>query len=232
MAARARLSPQAIAALIDHTILRPQAGHDEVVRVCGEALEYGFASVCVNSYWIPVVVAELAGSAVKACSTIGFPLGAMSTEAKVAEAKAAVRDGAREIDMVINVGALHDGDFATVSSDIAALADACHRGDALLKVILETALLSDEQKATACRLAKAAGADFVKTSTGFGPSGATAADVRLMRGAVGAEVGVKASGGIRTLADLLAMMEAGANRIGASASVAIVEEARREGAHA
>ena len=232
MATLPQLAPDAIAALIDHTILRAQARHDEVVGICREAVDFGFASVCVNSYWIPVVAAELAGSTVAPCSTVGFPLGAMSTEAKVAEAKGALRDGAREIDMVINVGALQDGDFATVSSDIAAVAEACHRGNALLKVILETALLSDEQKTIACRLAKASSADFVKTSTGFGPAGATAADVRLMRGVVGPDVGVKASGGIRTLPDLLAMVEAGANRIGASASVALVEEARRRGARA
>jgi len=218
--------------LIDHTLLRPQAGRDEIVQVCREALEHRFASVCVNSFWIPVVAAELAGSAVKACSTIAFPLGATLTEAKVAEAEAALHAGAQEIDMVMNIGALRDGDFATVSSDIHAVAEACHRENALLKVILETAVLTDEQKVSACRLAKTAGADFVKTSTGFGPGGATVADVHLMRSTMGPEMGVKASGGIRTLQDLLAMVEAGANRIGASASVALVEGARRGGAHA
>jgi len=218
--------------LIDHTLLRPQAGRDEIVQVCREALEHRFASVCVNSFWIPVVAAELAGSAVKACSTIAFPLGATLTEAKVAEAEAALHAGAQEIDMVMNIGALRDGDFATVSSDIQAVVEACHRENALLKVILETAVLTDEQKVSACRLAKTAGADFVKTSTGFGPGGATVADVHLMRSTMGPEMGVKASGGIRTLQDLLAMVEAGANRIGASASVALVEGARRGGAHA
>ena len=218
--------------MIDHTLLRPQAGRDEIVQVCREALEHRFASVCVNSFWIPVVAAELAGSAVKACSTIAFPLGATLTEAKVAEAEAALHAGAQEIDMVMNIGALRDGDFATVSSDIQAVVEACHRENALLKVILETAVLTDEQKVSACRLAKTAGADFVKTSTGFGPGGATVADVHLMRSTMGPEMGVKASGGIRTLQDLLAMVEAGANRIGASASVALVEGARRGGAHA
>lgn len=232
MATPAQPTPETIAALIDHTLLRPQAVHEEVIQVCREALEYRFASVCVNSYWIHVVAAELAGSPVKPCSTVAFPLGAMSTEAKVAETKAALRAGAREIDMVINVGALRNGDFATVSSDIDAVAAACHREDALLKVILETALLTDEQKVSACRLAKRAGADFVKTSTGFGPGGATVTDVRLMRSVVGEAMGVKASGGIRSIQDLLAMVEAGANRIGASGSIALVEGARRGGAQA
>jgi deoxyribose-phosphate aldolase len=232
MANSPQLTPEAIAALIDHTLLRPQAVHDEVVQVCREALEHHFASVCVNSCWIPLVAAELAGSSVKACSTIAFPLGAMATEAKVAEAHAALRAGAQEIDMVMNIGALRDGDVATVSRDIQAVAEACHRENALLKVILETALLTDEQKVIACRLTKSAGADFVKTSTGFGPGGATVADVHLMRSTVGPAMGVKASGGIRTIQDLLAMVEAGANRIGASASVTLVEGVRQGGAHA
>jgi len=227
-----QLAPDAIAALIDHTILRADATRGDVVRVCAEALENGFASVCVNSYWIPVVTAELAGSSVSPCAAVGFPLGAMSTEAKLAETQAALRDGAREIDMMLNIGALRDGDFATVRSDIDALVCVCHRQHALLKVILETALLTDTEKRSACLLAKTAHADFVKTSTGFGTSGATVADVRLMRESVGSEVRVKASGGIRTLTDLLAMVEAGADRIGTSAGVAIVTAARAGGAHA
>lgn len=213
----------AIAALIDHTILKADATRADVVKVCREARQYSFASVCVNPYWVPLVRAELAGSAVKVCSVIGFPLGATSTESKAAEAAIAVRDGAQEVDMVINVGALKSGDQDAVKADIAAVVKAAHPAGAIVKVILETALLTDTEKAIACVLAKAAGADFVKTSTGFGPSGATAHDIALMRQAVGPEMGVKASGGIRTLKDLETMTAAGATRIGASASVKIVE---------
>ncbi|HEV3329908.1 MAG TPA: deoxyribose-phosphate aldolase [Bryobacteraceae bacterium] len=212
-----------IAALIDHTILRPDATRADIVKVCREAREYGFASVCVNPYWVPLVSAELAGSSVKVCSVVGFPLGATSTEAKVAETAAALRAGAQEIDMVINVGALRSGDHEPVKLDIQQVVKVAHEARAIVKVILETALLDDNQKAVACTLAKLAGADFVKTSTGFGPSGATAHDVALMRGVVGPEIGVKASGGIRTLSDLKTMTAAGATRIGASASVKIVE---------
>ena len=213
----------AIASIIDHTILKPEATRDDVVQVCREARQYSFASVCVNSYWVPLVRAELAGSPVKVCTVVGFPLGAASTEAKVAETAAALREGAQEIDMVINIGALRSGDHEAVQSDIRQVVQVAHQAPAIVKVILETALLDDDQKVTACTLAKLAGADFVKTSTGFGPSGATAQDVALMRSAVGPEMGVKAAGGIRTLADLQAMTAAGATRIGASASVKIVE---------
>ena len=213
----------AIAALIDHTILKPEATRADVVKVCREARQYSFASVCVNPYWVPLVKAELAGSAVKVCTVVGFPLGATSTEAKVTETQAAVRAGAQEIDMVINVGALRSGETDAVRNDIGAVARAAHAGAAILKVILETALLDDTQKRVACQLAKAAGAEFVKTSTGFSTSGATAHDIALMRAAVGPEMGVKASGGIRTLEDLRTMAAAGATRIGASASVKIVE---------
>lgn len=212
-----------IAGLIDHTLLRPDATRDDILKVCREARQYNFASVCVNPYWVPVVAAELAGSAVKVCSVVGFPLGATSTEAKVAETEAALRVGAQEIDMVQNVGALRSGDNDAVRSDIAAVVEVAHRAGAIVKVILETALLDDNQKVMACILAKMAKADFVKTSTGFGPSGATAHDVELMRLTVGPDMGVKASGGIRTLDDLKKMAEAGATRIGASASVKIVE---------
>jgi deoxyribose-phosphate aldolase len=212
-----------IAALIDHTILKPEATRADLIKVCREARQYGFASVCVNPYWVPVVAAELAGSAVKVCTVIGFPFGATSTEAKVAEAAVALRAGAAELDMVINVGALRSGDHETVKLDIQAVAGAAHDAAAILKVILETALLDDNQKAVACTLAKLAGADFVKTSTGFGPGGASVHDVALMRAVVGPEMGVKASGGVRTLEDLKAMTAAGATRIGASASVKIVE---------
>lgn len=219
-----RIDP-GIAALIDHTLLQPEATREEIVKLCGEARQYGFASVCVNPYWVPVVAAELAGSAVKVCTVVGFPLGANTSAIKAAEAEAAVKVGAQEVDMVLNIGALRSGDFDAVKLDIQTVAGACHGGGAILKVILETALLDDNQKVIACSLAKLAGADFVKTSTGFSKSGATAHDVALMRAAVGPDLGVKASGGIRTLRDLRVMREAGASRIGASASVKIVREA-------
>jgi deoxyribose-phosphate aldolase len=217
-----RIDP-AIAALIDHTILKADATRADVLKVCREARQYNFASVCVNPYWVPLVRSELAGTAVKVCTVVGFPLGATSTESKAAEAAIAVRNGAQEIDMVINVGALKSGEQDAVKADIAAVVKASHAGGAIVKVILETSLLNDHEKALACALAKAAGADFVKTSTGFSTAGATAHDIALMRHAVGPELGVKASGGIRTLQDVQAMTAAGATRIGASASVKIVE---------
>jgi deoxyribose-phosphate aldolase len=213
----------AIAALIDHTILKADATRADIVKVCREARQYTFASVCVNPYWVPLVRAELAGSPVKVCTVVGFPLGATSTESKVAETAAAVRDGAQEIDMVINIGALRSGDRDAVRSDIGQVVRASHQGRAIVKVIIEASLLKDEEKVLACQLAKQAGADFVKTSTGFSTGGATAHDIALMRAAVGPEMGVKASGGVRTLDDLRAMTAAGATRIGASASVKIVE---------
>jgi deoxyribose-phosphate aldolase len=212
-----------IAALIDHTILKADATRGDVLKVCREARQYSFASVCVNSYWVPLVKAELAGSPVKVCTVVGFPLGAMLTEAKVCEAAEAVRLGAQEVDMVINVGALRSGDHDAVKQDVQRVVQAAHSGGATVKVILETSLLDDNQKAIACTLCKLAGADFVKTSTGFSTAGATAHDVALMRSVVGPDIGVKASGGIRTLDDLKAMTAAGATRIGASASVKIVE---------
>lgn len=215
-----------VAAVIDHTILRADASSDEVRKVCAEALHYGFASVCVNSARVVLVATELRGSKVRTCCVAGFPLGATLTEAKVTEAELAIRSGAQEVDMVINVGALKDCDYLAVMRDIQGLADACHAGGAILKVIIEACLLEDSEKAIACTIAKLAGADFVKTSTGFSKSGATAADVSLMRRVVGPEMGVKAAGGIRTLADLRAMVAAGASRVGASASVQIVEAAR------
>ncbi len=215
----------AIASLIDHTILKPESTRADVVKVCREARQYQFASVCVNPYWVPLVRAELSGSPVKVCTVVGFPLGATSTEAKVAETAAAIRAGAQEIDMVLNVGALRSGDHEAVKLDIQQVVRVAHEAGAIVKVILETALLDDNQKAVACTLSKLAGADFVKTSTGFGPAGATAQDIALMRSVVGPGMGVKAAGGIRTLADLKAMTAAGATRIGASASVKIVEAA-------
>ena len=217
---------QAVARLIDHTLLRPEATHDDILRVCREARQYGFAAVCVNPHWVPLAASELRGSVVKVCTVAGFPLGATSTESKMAETATALRVGAQEIDMVINVGALRSGDFDTVKRDIQAVADACHRAGAIVKVILETALLDDKQKTVACTLARTARADFVKTSTGFGPAGATAHDVALMRQVVGPETGVKAAGGIRTLEDFRTMVAAGATRIGASSSIAIVDAAR------
>ncbi|HLY18829.1 MAG TPA: deoxyribose-phosphate aldolase [Bryobacteraceae bacterium] len=216
-----------IASLIDHTMLRPEATRADIVKLCGEARQYGFATVCINPYWVPLAANELSGTAVKVCTVAGFPLGATSTEAKVAEAAAALRAGAREVDMVINVGALRGGDLDTVKLDIQAVTRVCHDAGAIVKVILETALLNDQQKTTACGLAQAAGADFVKTSTGFGPAGATVQDIVLMRHAVGPRMGVKAAGGIRTLDDFRAMVAAGANRVGASASVKIVEAASK-----
>ncbi len=217
-----RIDP-AVAALIDHTILKPEATRADVVKVCREARQYGFASVCVNPYWVPLVKSELAGTPVKVCSVVGFPLGATSSESKVAETAVALRAGAQEIDMVINVGALRSGELEAVRTDIQGVVKAAHNAGAIVKVILETALLDDNQKAVACSLAKLAGADFVKTSTGFSASGATAHDVAQMRSIVGPEMGVKASGGIRSLEDLRTMAAAGASRIGASASVKIVE---------
>jgi deoxyribose-phosphate aldolase len=212
-----------IAALIDHTLLKPEATADDIRKVCAEARHYHFASVCVNPYWVRLVAGALTGSTVKVCSVIGFPLGASATQIKVAETAAAIRDGAQEIDMVLNIGALRGGDHDAVRADIHAVVEMAHACGAIVKVILETALLNDEQKVAASLLAKEAGADFVKTSTGFGPGGATAADVALMRRTVGPEMGVKASGGVRTLEDLQTMAAAGANRVGASASVKIVE---------
>jgi deoxyribose-phosphate aldolase len=214
---------QRIAALIDHTILRADATEEDVRQICAEARQYGFASVCVNGYWVSLVASELDGSNVKVCTVAGFPLGAMSTEAKLAETEIAIRAGAHEVDMVINVGALKSGERGSVQREIASLAAACHEGGAILKVILETALLTDDLKRIACQLSKDAGADFVKTSTGFSTAGAKESDVALMRNSVGSGMGVKASGGIRTLEDVEKMVAAGASRIGASASISIIQ---------
>ena len=217
------MTPKQAAALIDHTLLRPDATQADILKVCAEAKTHGFASVCVNSCWVPVVARELAGTPVKVCSVIGFPLGAMLTSAKVAETAAAVAAGASEIDMVQNVGWLRAGALDAVRADIAAVVEEAARGSAIVKVILETSLLTHDQKVTACRLAQEAGAAFVKTSTGFGSGGATVEDVALMRATVGPTMGVKASGGIRTLADVERMAAAGATRIGASAGVSMVQ---------
>ena len=215
-----------IAGLIDHTILKPESVRADIERICQEALQYRFASVCVNPCWVPLVARLLAGSPVAVCSVVAFPFGATSTAAKVAESEIAVAEGAGELDMVINIGALRSGDDALVLSDIAAVVSAAHRRNATVKVILETALLSERQIVAACHMAQQAGADFVKTSTGFASGGATVAVVELMRHTVGPDMGVKASGGIRTLEDFEKMVAAGASRIGASAGIQIVDASR------
>ena len=209
--------------LFDHTILKADATRKDVKRVCDEAMAYSFCSVCVNSYYVPYVANLLHGSDVKICSVVGFPLGAMSTRAKALEAKIAVMDGADEIDMVINVGALKDRDYSVVLEDIKAVKEAC--GEHILKVIIETCLLTDDEKVKACELAKEAGDDFVKTSTGFRSAGAKVEDVRLMRETVGPDMGVKASGGIHDKEFAKELVDAGANRLGTSATIEIVESA-------
>lgn len=214
-----------IAPLIDHTLLRPEATRQQVVKLCEEARRFGFATVCVNPAWVPLCAELLRGSPVKVCTVVGFPLGATLTEVKRVETELAIRLGAQEIDMVIPVGALRSGDWDRVYLDIAAVVEAAHKGEAIVKVILEAALLDDDEKIIGCVLARLAGAEFVKTSTGFSPSGASTRDVALMRHAVGGEMGIKAAGGIRSFQDLQKMAAAGATRIGASASVKILEEA-------
>lgn len=209
--------------LFDHTILKADATRKDVKRVCDEAMAYSFCSVCVNSYYVPYVANLLHGSDVKICSVVGFPLGAMSTRAKALEAKIAVMDGADEIDMVINIGALKDRDYSVVLEDIKAVKEACE--DKTLKVIIETCLLNDVEKVKACELAKEAGADFVKTSTGFSTEGAKVEDVKLMRATVGPDMGVKASGGIHDNEFAKELVDAGANRLGTSATIQIVESA-------
>jgi deoxyribose-phosphate aldolase len=212
--------PADLAGMIDHTLLKADATKDDVRKLCEEAKKYRFASVCVNTTWVPLCRELLRGSGVMVCCVVGFPLGAMTPVAKAYEAREAVRQGAQEVDMVINVGALKSRDYETVFEDICRVVKAAH--PAGVKVILETAMLNHEEKIVACSLSKLAGAAFVKTSTGFGPGGATVEDVALMRKIVGAEMGVKASGGVRTREDAERMARAGANRLGASASVSIV----------
>ena len=215
---------QAAAKRIDHTLLKPEATADQIKQLCQEALRFGFASACIQPCYVPLASSLLQGSAVKVCTVIGFPSGATLTECKRFEASDVLRRGAHELDMVINIGALKSQDHAAVQADIQAVFDVVHQQKALLKVIIETALLTREEKIKACELAVAAGAHFVKTSTGFAGGGATVEDVALMRATVGNRAQVKASGGIRSAADLMAMVAAGADRIGASASVAIVCE--------
>jgi deoxyribose-phosphate aldolase len=212
------------AELIDHTLLKAEATRDEVARLCREAAQYGFYSVMVNPYYIAQCRAELRGCGVAVGTVIGFPLGATTTPCKLAEANECLRLGATELDMVINIGALKSGERALVQMEMRSLRRLCHECGARLKVILEAALLTTEEKILVCQLAVAAEVDFVKTSTGFSSAGATASDVSLMRGVVGNRMGVKAAGGIRTASALLSMVDAGANRVGSSASVAIVRE--------
>jgi deoxyribose-phosphate aldolase len=221
-------APSGVASMIDHTLLKPDATRQNIEELCREAAQFKFATVCVNPTWVALSARLLAGSGVGVCSVVGFPLGATTSDVKGYETQRAIFDGAREIDMVINVGALKSGDLRAVERDIDAVTAPCRECGALSKVIIEAALLSDDEKVTACTLAKAAGADYVKTSTGFGPGGATAADVALMRRVVGAEMGVKAAGGVRDLEGLKAMVAAGATRVGASAGVKIVQQARGE----
>jgi deoxyribose-phosphate aldolase len=220
--------PDEVARLIDHTLLKPDATRADIEKLCQEAAQFHFATVCVNPAWVATAARLLRGSGVGVCSVVGFPLGATTCDVKQYETRRAIYDGAAEIDMVVNIGALKSGDLRLVEQDIEAVVRPCHECAVVTKVIIEAALLSDEEKVTASTIVKAAGADYVKTSTGFGPGGATAADVALMRRVVGADIGVKAAGGVRDLAGLKAMVAAGATRIGASAGVKIVQESRGE----
>ena len=213
------------ASLIDHTLLKPEASESDIKKLCTEAAEFGFASVCVNPGWVKRAAEFLKGTGVPVCTVIGFPLGATLPDVKAYEARRSIFNGAREVDMVINIGALKSGDDCLVEDDIRAVVDAAHENHILCKVIIETALLTDDEKVRACLAAKNAGADFVKTSTGFAKGGATADDVSLMRRTVGSALGVKASGGVKGIDDARAMFEAGATRIGASVGVKIAQEA-------
>ena len=219
-------SPGDVASIIDHTLLRADATRDEIEALCQEAAQYGFASVCVNATWVAACARILQGTGVKVCSVVGFPLGATTADTKQFETRRAIFDGAGEIDMVINVGVLKSGDARLVERDVEAVTGPCREFGVVSKVIIEAALLTDDEKVTACVLAKEAGADYVKTSTGFGPGGATAHDVALMRQVVGTTMGIKAAGGVKDLADVRTMVTAGASRIGASAGVRIVRESR------
>jgi deoxyribose-phosphate aldolase len=213
------------ASLIDHTLLKPEAAEGDIRKLCEEAVQFGFASVCVNPAWVKKAAGFLKGSNVPVCTVIGFPLGATLSDVKAYEARRAIFNGAGEVDMVINIGALKSGDDCLVEDDIKAVVEAAHENGILCKVIIETALLTDEEKVRACLASKNAGADFVKTSTGFAKGGATADDVALMRRTVGSALGVKASGGVKGIEDARAMFEAGATRIGASVGVKIAQEA-------
>ena len=216
---------EAIASMIDHTLLKPEATQQDLGRICEEARQYSFASVCVNPCWVPLVAEQLQGSTVRVCTTVGFPLGANQTRIKVAEAGLALTQGAKEIDMVQNVGAMRSGDLDLVRQEIKELAELTHINGGILKVILETSLLTEAENVIACTIAMGEKADFVKTSTGFSSGGANVADVQLMRRIVGSKLGVKASGGVRTWAAFQEMAAAGANRIGTSSGVVILKEA-------
>lgn len=222
----ANLTPEKLAAMIDHTLLRPEASREQVTKLCREALQHGFASVCVNPQWVRTCAEILRGSAVKTCTVVGFPLGAVPPDAKAYETRRTILDGATEIDMVINIGALKSGDHALVERDVRAVVTVAQEYGALVKVILETCLLEREEKVAACRLSLLGGAQFVKTSTGFSSGGATEEDVRLMKETVGDKMLVKASGGVKTLDDALRMIRAGASRIGTSSGVKIVQALR------
>lgn len=222
----ARDAHAGVAALIDHTLLKPDATRTQIEQLCAEATEFGFATVCINPTWVALAAARLRSTPVRVCAVVGFPLGATTPDVKHFETHRVIFDGAREVDMVINIGALKSGDLRAVERDIEAVVRPCRDGGVTSKVILETACLTDDEKVAACTLARAGGADFVKTSTGFGPGGATVADVALMRRVVGGSMGVKAAGGVRDLRALEAMVAAGATRVGASAGVRIVQEAR------
>jgi deoxyribose-phosphate aldolase len=220
------LYPREIARHIDHTLLKAEATREQIEALCAEAAEHGFATVCVNPCWVQLCSTLLRGMETRVCTVVGFPLGATLPEVKAVEASRVVADGACEVDMVINIGALKSGDYRLVERDITAVVQASRPGGAIVKVIIEAALLTDDEKVKACVLSKVAGADFVKTSTGFGPGGATVADVSLMRRVVGPEMGVKAAGGVRDLKSAQAMLDAGADRIGASVGVKIVQESQ------
>jgi deoxyribose-phosphate aldolase len=220
------LYPREIARRIDHTLLKPDATREQIETLCREAREHAFATVCVNPTWVRLCSDLLRGSETRVCTVAGFPLGATPPEVKAYEAGRVVEDGAAEVDMVMNVGALKSRDYRLVEQDVARVVQACHPRGASVKVIIEAALLTDDEKVKACVLSRVAGADFVKTSTGFGPGGATAADVALMRRVVGPSMGVKAAGGVRDLKAAQAMLEAGADRIGASVGVKIIQESR------
>ncbi len=221
-----KISGVELARMIDHTLLKPEATEEEIEKLCKEAVEYNFASVCINPDYVSFAKTHLKNSPVKVCTVIGFPLGATTTKSKVCEAEEAISNGSQEVDMVINIGKLKSKDFKYVEHDIRAVVEAAHSKSAIVKVIIETCLLTDEEKEKVCTLAKNAGANFVKTSTGFSKGGATAADVALMRRVVGPSMGVKASGGVRSYDDAVQMVRSGANRIGTSSGVKIVLEGK------
>lgn len=221
------ITKEYIASIIDHTILKPETTPEDVKKICIEATQNKFASVCINSCYTKLAAAELKNSGVKVCTVVGFPLGAMSSDAKAFETKKAIEDGAQEIDMVINIGMLKSGEHEYVKNDILAVVNSA-KGKAIVKVIIETCLLTDEEKVEVCKIAKAAGADFVKTSTGFSKWGAKVEDIKLMRKAVGPDMGVKASGGVHGYEDAINMIEAGATRIGASSSLKIIGKSDEE----